>query len=160
MMNHDHILVCCLCLRHWQMAHLVTPSDWIMGWQLDRHVLVTVSERSGNIGGWLMISFIEWLNSTACILILANLVQMEILYGMLKGVFLIGTKFRSDMTRWSAVADSKYAILQRTNKESANVVTCRRECHLQQCPDEQTKELIAYYIMEANVNRWLARWFG
>ena len=69
MMNHDHILVCCLCLRHWQMAHLVTPSDWIMGWQLDHHVLVTVSERSGNIGGRLMISFIEWLNSTACILI-------------------------------------------------------------------------------------------
>ena len=51
----------------------------------------------------LMISFIEWLTSTACILSFIKLIQLVFLYDMLKGVFLIGTNFWSDMMRYCCV---------------------------------------------------------
>ena len=60
-------------------------------------------------------------------------IKPEFRYDIKTGVFLIGTKFRGDMIRsCSIVAEWKYACLQRTKKESANVFTCMRECHLRQ----------------------------
>ena len=54
-----------------------------------------------------------------------------------KSVFLIVTKFRSDMmSHCSVVADLKYTILQWTNKDPVTIFTCLRERHLWQCPDE------------------------
>ena len=72
------------------------------------------------------------------ILSIVTRIQMEFWYGIKKTcVLFIATKFRGDMMRSCfVVAKSKYASLQRTNKEPANVFTCMRECHLRQYPDE------------------------
>ena len=58
-----------------------------------------------------------------------RLIQLVFLFDLKKGVLLIGTKFRSDMIRrCSVVAQSKYAILQRTNEvedDGASRVACK-----------------------------------
>ena len=61
----------------------------------------------------------------ACILNFVKQIQLKFLYDKVKGVFLIGTKFQSDMIRFCfVVAKATHEILQRTYKESAIVSTC------------------------------------
>ena len=72
----------------------------------------------------------------ACILSFVGRIQLKILHDIEKCVLLIVTKFGSDtMSHFSAVTESKYAILQCTNKDPAIIFTSMRERHLRQCPD-------------------------
>ena len=52
-------------------------------------------------------------------------IQQKISHDIVKSVFLIDTKFWSDMmSHCSVVAELKYAILQWTNKDPAIIFTC------------------------------------
>ena len=64
-----------------------------------------------------MISFIEWLASVTCVLSFFQLIQLEFLYDMLKGVFLIGTTFWSDMMGRCSVVDLSLSQNMRFYKE-------------------------------------------
>ena len=72
----------------------------------------------------------------ACILSFVMRIQLKFLHDIDKCVFLIVTKFRSDMmSHFSAVTEYKNAILQWTNRDPATIFTSMRERHLRQCPD-------------------------
>ena len=89
-----------------------------------RHVLVMVGEQSANIRGLVYVSFLKMacFNGVYLNLSIVKQIQPKFRYDRKAGVFFIGTKFRGDMMRsCSVVTKSKYASLQRTNKESANM---------------------------------------
>ena len=90
-------------------------------------MLITVSDRGDNKGQWAPHSLIKWLTSTTSILSLVVLISLNFLYDMVKSVFLIITKSRSDTTsQCSVIADLKCAILRWANKGLATIFTCMR----------------------------------
>ena len=70
----------------------------------------------------------------ASILSWVQLILLNFLYDIVKSVFLIVTKSRSDTTcQCSATTELKYAILQWANKDPVIFFTCMHERHLRQC---------------------------
>ena len=103
----------CLHLRQWPVTSLMTLS-----------VLVMVSDRGYNKSQWDTQTLTKWLFSTASILSLVELISLKFLYDIVKSVFLIVTKFRSDKTsHCSVIAELKYAILQWAGKDPATIFT-------------------------------------
>ena len=114
-------------------------------------MIVTVREQGANTGGQLYISFIKWLVSTTFILSIVTQIQTEFWYDI-KSVFFIGTKFQGyRMRSCSLVAESKYASLQRTNKESANVFSFH--LHVRAPPTS-----VPRWVDERNFNLWHSSW--
>ena len=71
-----------------------------------------------------------------CILSFVERIWLKILHDIEKCVLLIVAKYGSDTTsHFSVVTESKYAILQWTNKDPVIIFTSMRERHLRQCPD-------------------------
>ena len=151
--------ICCLSLCHWPIAYMMMPADLIMGlsaWQpLAHHCHCPrckhwmpahkfLHRRARNISGVYIFSFIK-------------LIQLEFLYDIVKGVFLIGTKFRSNMRQ---VVESNYALLQRTYKESANVFSCMCEHLTSSAVPGWVKERILEHVSYKQIRDPLSHVYG
>ena len=128
---------------HWPVAYLMMLSNWILSCQawppLARYGQWARSKHWRTAVYFLK----KCLDPAAHILGVAKRIQLEFLNDIITCLhywYKISKWYDEIMKSCSVFIESKYASLQRTNKESTNVFTSMRERHLRQYPDEWRKE--------------------